>query len=306
PYTGPITRTGARTESTADTAALYASDTLRINDRWQATGGLRWDHFNIEYRSVAVDGVATDFERTDRMLSWRGGVVFKPRPNGTYYVSYGTSFNPSADGVTGLSLTASTADLEPEKSRGSELGTKWDLLGARLSLSGAVFQTEKTNARTPGVLPGDPLTVLQGEQRIRGFEVGASGQITRRWSAFFGYTYLDSEVVKSNTPAEVGNPLANTPEHSASIWTTYRLRRGFEVGGGAQYVGDRYNNNTATRIAPDYLLFDLMSSYEVSDHLTLRLNVSNVADKRYIDRVGGGHFIPGAGRSITLTSGIDF
>ncbi|HEX2645156.1 MAG TPA: TonB-dependent receptor, partial [Thermoanaerobaculia bacterium] len=46
PYTGPITRTGARTESTADTAALYASDTLRINDRWQATGGLRWDHFN--------------------------------------------------------------------------------------------------------------------------------------------------------------------------------------------------------------------------------------------------------------------
>lgn len=306
PYLGPITRTGARTESTADTAAVYASDTVRLNERWQVAGGLRWDHFDIDYRSVAVDGVATDFERTDRMLSWRGGVVHKPSSNGTVYLSYGTSFNPSADGNTGLSLTAATVDLEPEKSRGAELGTKWDLPGARLSLNAAVFQTEKTNARTPGVLPGDPPTVLQGEQRIRGIELGASGQITRRWSAYFGYTYLDSEVVKSNNPAEVGNPLANTPEHSASLWTTYRLRRGFEVGGGAQFVDDRYNNNTATRVAPDYLLFDLMGSYEVTSNLTLRLNLNNVTDEVYIDRVGGGHFIPGAGRSITLTSGIAF
>jgi hypothetical protein len=33
--------------------------------------GLRWDHFNIEYKSRAVDGVVTPFERTDEMLTWR-------------------------------------------------------------------------------------------------------------------------------------------------------------------------------------------------------------------------------------------
>jgi catecholate siderophore receptor len=306
PYSGPITRTGARAESTADTVALYANDTVKLNERWEITGGLRWDRFDIEYKSVAVDGAVTPFERTDEMLSWRAGMVYKPLPNGSLYAAASTSFNPSADGNTGLSLTAGTADLEPEKSRSFEVGTKWDLFGDRLAMSTAVFQSQKVNARTPGINPGDPATVLEGEQRIRGVEIGGSGRLTDRWTAFFGYTWLDSEIVKSNTAVEVGNEFANTPEHSASLWTTYRLPLGFEVGGGVQYVGDRLNSTTTRRVAPAYQLYDAMVSYEWNERLTLRLNINNLADERYIDRVGGGHFIPGAGRSVALTTSLDF
>jgi catecholate siderophore receptor len=306
PYTGRITRTGARTESTADTVALYANDTVKLDERWQITGGLRWDRFDIEYRSVAVDGAVTPFERTDDMLSWRAGMVYKPLPNGSLYAAASTSFNPSADGNTGLSLTASTADLEPEKSRSFEVGTKWDLFAGRLAMTTAAFQSEKVNARTPGINPGDPATVLDGKQRIRGVEIGGSGRLTDRWTAFFGYTWLDSEIVKSNTAVEVGNEFANTPEHSASLWTTYRLPLGFEIGGGIQYVGDRLNSTTTRRVAPAYRLYDAMVSHEWNERLTLRLNVTNLADERYIDRVGGGHFIPGAGRSVALTTSLDF
>lgn len=309
PYAGPVTRTGARTESQADTIGVYASDTLHFGEHWQVVGGLRWDRFDIDFDSVAVGGVLTPFERTDSELSWRSGVVYKPVPQGSVYLSYGTSFNPSADGVTGLSLAANTVDLEPEKSRGYELGTKWDLAAGgarRLSVSAAVFRTEKTNARTPGIDPGDPPLVLEGEQRIDGVELGLTGQLTSGWSAFLGYTFLDSEVVRSNTPAEVGNPLANTPRHSGNLWTTYHWARGFELGGGINYVDDRYNNNTAVRVAPAYTLLDLTAAYQVNQLLTLRLNVNNLTDKRYIDRVGGGHFIPGAGRSVALTTGFGF
>jgi catecholate siderophore receptor len=306
PYTGPITRTGARTESTADTAALYVSDTVDLTGRWQLTGGLRWDRFSVDYESIAVGGAVTPFERTDEMLSWRAGVVHKPLPNGSVYASLGTSFNPSAEGNTGLSLTDATVRLEPEKSRGYEVGTKWDLFGERLSLNAALFRTEKTNVRTPGINPGDPPTVLEGEQRVDGFELGASGNLTDRWSGFFGYTYMESEIVKSNTAAEVGNELANTPDHSLSLWTAYRLPWGLEMGGGVQYVGDRFNNNTSTRVAPGYWLFDAMAAWRLNSRFALRLNINNLADERYIDRVGGGHFIPGTGRSVLLTTDIDF
>ena len=112
--------------------------------------------------------------------------------------------------------------------------------------------------------------------------------------------------MKSNTAIELGNELANAPEHSASLWTTYRVRRGFELGGGVQYIGDRFNSTTTRRLAPAYTLFDAMASYEVNERLTLRLNVNNLTDERYIDRVGGGHFIPGAGRSVALTTAVDF
>lgn len=306
PFTGPITRTGARTESTAKTTAVYAADTLKLSERWEINAGLRWDRFDVGFKSVAVNGTVSPFGRTDEMVSWRAGLINKPRPNGSFYLAAGTSFNPSAEVNTGLTLTAATADLKPEKSRSYEAGTKWDFAGARMGFTAAVFQTEKMNAKTPGIHPGDPATVLQGEQRIRGLELGATGHLTDRWSAFFSYTFLKSEITKSNNAVEVGNEFANTPDHSVSLWTTYRLHTGFEIGAGGQYVGNRTNSTTTVRVAPAYTVYDAMVSYPLSNLLTLRLNVNNLTDERYIDRLSGGHFVPGQGRSVAMTTSLNF
>ncbi len=304
-YAGPVVLTGARTESEADTAAAYLFDTVSLGAEWKLSAGLRWDRFAVDFENVAADGTALAFERIDSQVSWRAAVVRGWGARGSAYFGAGTSFNPSADGATGLSLTAATVDLEPETSRTFELGTKWDFFDSRLSANAAVFRSEKTNARTPG-LPGDPPTVLDGEQRVDGLEVGLTGRLTRRWSVFAGYSHMESEVVRSNTPAEVGKRLANTPEDSWSLWSSYRFRSGWEVGGGGSYVGARFSNNTNNRRAPAYLTLDATVSYTVNDHLSLRLNGSNLADERYIDRVGGGHFIPGPGRSLALTTQISF
>jgi catecholate siderophore receptor len=205
-----------------------------------------------------------------------------------------------------LSLTSATVLLEPEKSRSGELGAKWEFHDRRVLATGALFQTEKTNARTPGINPGDPPTVLEGRQRVRGVEVGVNGRLTDAWMLFAGYTWLESEVLESNTPAEVGKELANTPESSASLWTTYRFRRGLEVGGGLQFVDDRWNAPTNVRLAPSYWKVDATVAYPVNERLSLRLNAFNLTDEEYIDRVGGGHFVPGAGRSASISADIDF
>jgi catecholate siderophore receptor len=298
-YSGPITRTGAVTRSVADTAAAYAGDTVKFNDKWQVTGSLRFDQFQLDYRSTATDGLVSPFESTDTMLSGRAGLVYKPVANGSLYVGYGTSLNPSAEG---LSLTAATADLKPEKSRSYEAGTKWDFLSNRLSMNAAYFRTEKTNARTPGVNPGDPPTVLNGEQYVDGVEFGVQGFVSSTWETFTSYTFMRSRIVTSNNAAEVGREFGNTPRHSFNVWTNYQFPWRFDLGGGVNYVGDRYNGNTNTaRLAPGYWLADLTAAYHVSERLTLRLNANNLTNERYIDRVGGGHFVPGAGRSAMLT-----
>jgi catecholate siderophore receptor len=81
----------------------------------------------------------------------------------------------------------------------------------------------------------------------------------------------------------------------------------FEIGGGMQYVDSRFSaNGVNRREAPDYFLFDATLAYQVSKNLGLRLNVYNLADETYIDRVGGGHFVPGAGRSAILTANFKF
>jgi catecholate siderophore receptor len=136
--------------------------------------------------------------------------------------------------------------------------------------------------------------------------MGASGQITSRWNVFAGYTLLDGEVEESNDPAELGQPVGNTPRHSLSVWSTVRVPGRLEVGGGAFYVGERYNGNTGLRRAPGYWIFDVTAARAVGERLTLRLKASNLTDAKYIDRVGGGHFVPGPGRSVLLAADIGF
>jgi catecholate siderophore receptor len=47
-------------------------------------------------------------------------------------------------------------------------------------------------------------------------------------------------------------------------------------------------------------------SVRVNKHIDLRVNVNNIADKYYIDRIGGGHIIPGAGRVVLVSTGFHF
>ena len=301
PYPGPITRSGAKTDGAAKSASAYAFDTVNVGPRVELSGGLRWDRFDVDYTSVAVGGAATSFARTDSMLSGRGGVVFKPRAEGSIYAGYGTSFNPSAEG---LSLTAANVNLEPEKTRSLEAGTKWDLLRQQLSLTAAAFRIEKTNARTPGVNPGDPPTVLAGEQRVDGFEVGVSGRVRRWWTTIVNYAFMRSRIERSNNAAEIDQNLALTPEQTLSLWSTFDLPGGVGVGGGAQYMDSVFRNATNTAIVPGYWLVNATGSYAVNSHMTLRFNATNLANEQYVDRIGGGHYIPGPGRQMIVTATI--
>jgi catecholate siderophore receptor len=303
PYPGPIVRSGARTKGVATSAAAYAFDTVNLTPQVELTGGLRWERFDVDYESVAVGGVTTPFERTDEMVSWRGAAVFKPMPNASVFAGVSTSFNPSAEG---LALTAATVTLEPEKTRNFEVGSKWDLMQNRVSLSASLFRTEKTNARTPGVNPGDPPTVLAGEQQVSGAELGISGRVTDKWLVIGGYAFMKSTIEASNTPAEIDNALALTPNHTFNLWTTYDLPWHLSIGGGAQYMDAVFRNATNTATVPSYWLVNGLASYDVNSHLTLRLNMQNLTDEVYVDRIGGGHYIPGPRRQVMLTTDVKF
>ena len=312
-YTGTILLNPFVGDITANSQALYAFDTARVGKKWELNGGLRWDRFDaagVAVGTTSATGVFTrgaDVARVDRMFSFRAGAVFKPKEAGSIYVAYGTSLSPSLEGLS--YGTANTA-IDPEKTYTFEAGSKWEMFSSRLLLTGAVFRVEKTNARTPG-LPGEPPQVLNGRQRVDGVELSASGRVVRGWQLFAGYTFLDSEIVKSNAAlvngiSEVGKDIINTPRNSFSLWTTYDTRWKLELGGGARFVGRRFGNNINTRQVEGYWLLDLMASYPLSRHFDLRLNVNNLTDEYYFDRLGGGHLVPGAARTVQLSTSFNF
>jgi catecholate siderophore receptor len=302
PYTGVITDTPIMdSRAEADSLAAYVFDTMEIGEHWELSGGLRWDRFDVEtegYDSVAL--IRREWARDDTMLSGRAALLYKPSDTSSYYVAVGNSFNPSAEG---LALNVDTAGLEPEKSRTLEFGGKWALLDERLLLTSAVFRTEKTNARTTDA---DAIVVLEGEQRVDGFEIGATGEIGDDWTVFAGYTFLDGDVVHSLNPLEDGNELSNTPKHSASLWTTWDATDRLQFGFGARHVGARWTSTQNLRQAKSYTTYDAMASYVLHPSTTLRLNGYNLSDKDYVETVGGGHYGPGAARSFMASLDFSF
>ena len=298
-FPGIITTSPLVGDVTANSQAVYLFDTAKFGQKWELNGGLRWDRFDAD--GITTTGVPVS--RVDRMLSVRAGAVFKPLPEGTIYASYGTSLNPSLEG---LSYNTANTVIDPEKTYTLEAGSKWDFFSGRMLLSGALFRVEKLNARTPGLLPGDPPQVLQGEQRVDGAELSVEGNITRAWQVLAGYTLLDSRTVDSNVPAEIGKKLVNTPRNSFNAWSTYRLASGFHFGGGARFVDRRYGNTINTRFVDAYWTFDLMASYPITKHIDLKLNLYNLTDEFYFDRIGGGHVVPGPGRAAMLSTSFRF
>jgi catecholate siderophore receptor len=297
---GTIYRTGGKAESDAFSTSVFLADTITLSENWLVTAGMRWDRFELEFTDTENDGSRSRYERTDSELSYQGSLVYKPTANGSIYAGYGTSFNPSGEGLTLTTRSGHLADVEPEQGDSFELGTKWELLDARLLLNAALFRSEKTNARETDPVDSS-LTVLSGKQMVEGLEIGVVGRLSDQWNVLAGYTWMNSEITASIYPELVGNEMANTPNNTVSIWTTWQFLPELQLGIGTQYVDERYSASNNLRRAPSYQLYNAMASWQFSQAMGLRLNASNLGDEDYAGSIGGGHYIPGEGRSFLLS-----
>lgn len=301
PWTGTVTR-GTETHSNTNTLGLYAIDSLGIGERWVLNLGVRHDRYEVDGTTLARGATVPIFEAGSwDFVNYQAGLVYKPTARTSVYASWATSSTPPTvsggdqNGAAGSgSGNLSGALLDPEETESFEIGAKAELFDRRLSLSGAVFRTTRRNAQiqvSPGVFE------QAGEAEVSGLELGVSGNVTREWQVFGGYTYMDSELVSgAYDSANVGDPLANTPEHSFSLFTTYRVMPRLAVGGGLYHVSDSFGGNQggagggANRIhAPAYTRVDLFASYDLNDSASLQLNVQNAGDENYILRTNGVH-----------------
>ncbi|WP_347888089.1 TonB-dependent siderophore receptor [Nitrosomonas europaea] len=211
------------------------------------------------------------------------GVVFKPQPWATIYGSYTRSSAPNVNVFTGPGQYA-----PPSRAQQYEVGAKAEWLDGRLRTSVAYFNLTKTNVPTAS-LSNPAFREISGEVNSEGWEFEAVGQLTHRWNVIAGYAYIDTEITKDNTPANVGKELSFTPHHSANLWTTYDLggfAQDWTVGGGVYYTGSKYVNNTNLARLPAYTIIDAMIAYTFRFGLPgtrLQINLRNIFDKTHYE-----------------------
>ncbi|TFV92221.1 TonB-dependent siderophore receptor [Oxalobacteraceae bacterium OM1] len=280
---------------TGRTASLYGQETIEFAPHWKLLLGARYDSMRADYNRPAPAG---PLSRSDDVWSYRSGLMYQPTTLSTYYVSYGTSFNPSAEAYQ---LDNRTANTPPEKSRNLELGAKWELLQGDLSVRTALFRSEKTNERNTDVASPD-IAVLSGRRHTDGVEFEAVGRITPAWELFGNVALMKAKVDEASADQAntKGNEPTNTPGHTYSVWTTYRLADAWKVGGGIEGVGSRYANAANTIVVPSYKRVDALVEYTAKAY-SLKLNVFNLFNEKYYEGVYTGHVMPGTPRAAQLT-----
>lgn len=315
---------GARNDGKTRTAGVYLYDTLWFGEHFGLNLGARLDAFRTEYVAVPATatppGAASYFEVDDRLFTGKVGLIYKPRDNGTLYALYATSQQPPGSGGLTFSTNATNANnpnLDPQEATNLELGTKWELLDNRLVVTAAAFDTRNKNDLATQDAGTGEITQF-GETRVRGFELGASGMITPRWQLTAGLSSLDTKVLEGSTtgnnPTD-GAQLRYTPKLTFTSWTTYRFASGLTIGGGARYTDSQFRNAGAAQatqtylaVNPDFWVFDVMAGFDVSESVSLQLNVQNVTDEFYMTSVnnGGRRYLLGTPRTVLLSGRVRF
>ena len=293
-----VSTIGNLVQSSANSLGVYANDTVSLGKYWKFVGGLRWDRYSASLtNSIASARSGPGYvSQTNYFTSVRTGLIFQPADWQSYYVSYGTSFNPSLEALT---VTNFTQTLPPESNRSYEVGGKWDLYGGNLSVTSSLFDITKSNARTQ---VSTSEYELDGKVRVRGFQTGVTGKITDKWAIYAGYAYLDSEILDAADGTQ-GHTPANTPRNTATLWSTYSFTPAWTVGGGMTYLSARYASNTNYVSVGGYTRFDAMISFH-QPRYDVQLNLQNLTNKYYYDALipsDGGRAVPGYGRTLLAT-----
>ena len=303
PFSNKPSLAGNPTNIVVDSKSAYLIHSANYDDFIIVNGGLRVDDYRISSYAPTVaaaavlnpgtPGLVNNFFNAyagnhTTLFNYNAGLVVKPLPGWSLYAAYATSTNPFGSELDGTATDYggvppnATVILGPERNRAAEVGTKWELFDRHLLVTGALFHTEKDNARetVAGVLASG------AAYQVEGIDLEVSGNITDRWGVFGGLVLMRSKVTQSALASNIGLQMANIAHESFSMLSKYKFDGGWELGGQAVYrskiYGGTFGANTGTEL-PSYWRFDAFVEKKIDKNMSIKLYAQNLTNKLYYD-----------------------
>ncbi len=279
------------------------TDTLSfLDEKVLVTLGVRDQTIEQKNYNTATGAKTNSYE--DDAVSPLAGIVVKPLDNVALYANHTKGLTRgSIVPVTGGFSNPNEA-LAPYKSTQNEVGVKVDF--GRITTMVSVFQIERPNLDT------DPVTNRRGymgEQRNRGLEISAYGELTSGLR-FMASSMFNDPKVKSKSALTDGKDAVGVPDFTANLgldWDTPWIE-GLSLNGRVIGTSSGYYDGANTFSVPGWTRLDIGARYvtqAAGKPIVLRANLENVLDKNYW--LQSGTFLTvAAPRTLLLSATIDF
>lgn len=302
----PTARTARKVDQTD--FGPFAQADISLTRALTLTLGARYEYSkgSASVQNLLGAGVTTGSYPVDRNLTKTAGLMWKALEDVSFFANYADTFQPHNF------YNGDTQVFPAEKGRQYEVGTKINLMGERLFMTGALFDIKQNNV----VETVNGVAVLTGGQRSRGAELSVVGNPTEGWNIRAAVGLVHAKLVSGDRTVD-GNRPTNVPTHNASLWSSYEFKdpqsplKGLGLGAGVTLVGNRYGDAQHTFELGSYTLVDAGAWYyiPIGDKRQVRVDfgVKNLTDKAYLTASGGTYRVSvGAPRTVYGGLSLDF
>lgn len=268
---------------TTEQTAAYGVTRVHLLDPLKLIVGARLSSWTRDEEEALYTSARYRIEH-ENVFTHYAGVILDLTGFLSAYASYTSIFNPQT------ARDRNGRYLDPLEGANYEAGLKVDLLDGRLRASGAVFRIEQDNFPVPDdghFIPGTTDVASRPVKGVvaKGYELEMQGQPLPGWDISAGWSHF-----KARDPFGT-DVQAHQPRRVFRLATKYEfggVLDGFSLGGSLRWESrpPQTAENPATGETEPvgqkaYALVNLMAAYDLTERLTLQLNVNNVFDKTY-------------------------
>ena len=299
-----ITRNPTKTGDNVYSSIAIADTMGFFDERVLLTVGIRRQTINTQNFNPSTGMRTRKYDKSSNTPAI--GLVVKPW---SFMSIYGNYIEALEQGPTAPRTAANAGEVfPPNETEQIEFGMKFNLDG--LGLTTGVFQIERPSAITDE----NRRFGVDGEQRNRGLELNAFGELRPDLRLLGGITYIDSELTRTQGGRFDGNDATGVPELAAVLnleWDASFLS-GLTLTARAEHRDSQYIRLDNSLKIPSYELYAIGARYRQSigdQQFTFRMNIDNLLNKDYWNTFAASHnnnLYLGSPRRVNLSMSMDF
>ncbi|WP_158298819.1 TonB-dependent receptor [Sphingomonas psychrotolerans] len=268
--------------------AVFGNATLRLGERFEVTGGVRWARNEQNFRQISQGAIVPTADdpgsSEEDVFTWSVSPQFHVNENAMLYARVATGYRPGGPNVIVPNVPPS---VESDTLTNYEVGFKADLAGRAVTIDVAAFYMDWKDIQVTRSFGGVAGQANGGAAVSKGVEGALTIRPATGLSLGLTASYTDATLAEDvpDISGADGDQLPGVAKFSGSARLDYHAELGGDLSGdfgvGVRHASSRLSlveSDPLTARARPYTAVDLNAALNIGEHWKVRAYARNLLD----------------------------